>query len=560
MSAPIQFIDLSKNLMAFIYQYLSGKEMALASSSCRKMREAFNQDFLFIELSKRDHLFLPSEGDKFNTWKEYFLYLKQLKTNISSGKPNIGYKMEPYRGHKAPIEAFAIFNHKKEMTTTIVSGDSNGELLTWNIEEDEDGDKIQKRDLILKADSGIAGIKNLNDDCNMIVWTDKNKFYYYNVNMFKKTDKNSERFELEKEFSIDENDNPIKQLYYDAASSTIFMSPNLRGVYQRKNIYSYDLKTYTLNKYKFDYNSIQTNAVLNNNQNNNNHHQGWNAFNNNNNLFGQPIHQPNLFGQPIHQPNNHNFDSIRNTFYEKERGSRQNYFIVTEDKLIAYINYEPIRNRPIAEYVNKMNLPNVFIFNKSTNLLINSYHIDLDNIYNILPIDNSQVAFIGVNINPTNNKSQVALKIYHTNYFVIYTEKILYDNFDFKRFDLVYYANNEVYYLINDKILKKVENIKAKQLKVDNIATLKEILNINCIEGDEFRIVIASDEECIGVFERTTGKLWFFLLSGSKIVYPKSFVKHPAYKGFHIIKVTRNAIVSAIGNLIREYKFTFKRK
>ena len=125
MSSNILLTDLSKNLIVFIYQYLTEKEMILASSASKKMREAFNDDFLFIELSKRDHLFLPSEGEKFNTWREYFLYLRQLKTHNNSGKPNIGFKMIPYRGHKSPIESLTIFSNKKEMINTVVSGDSN---------------------------------------------------------------------------------------------------------------------------------------------------------------------------------------------------------------------------------------------------------------------------------------------------------------------------------------------------------------------------------------------------------------------------------------------------
>ena len=91
-----------------------------------------------------------------------------------------------------------------------------------------------------------------------------------------------------------------------------------------------------------------------------------------------------------------------------------------------------------------------------------------------------------------------------------------------------------------------------------NISTLKEVQSINCIEGDEFRIVIASDELYMSIFDIKTGKLWFILLGGSKTVFPKSFVKHPSYEGFHIIKITRNSIYSVFGNLIREYRFTFK--
>ena len=61
MSSKILLTDLSANMLAFIYQFLEGKDMVLASSACKKMRKAFNQDYIYIELTKRDHLFLPSE-------------------------------------------------------------------------------------------------------------------------------------------------------------------------------------------------------------------------------------------------------------------------------------------------------------------------------------------------------------------------------------------------------------------------------------------------------------------------------------------------------------------
>ena len=266
--------------------------------------------------------------------------------------------------------------------------------------------------------------------------------------MFKKVEKNSERFQLEKEFSIDEDDNPIKQLYNDKASYNIFMSPNLRGEYKKRNLYSFDYKTFTLNKYNFDYNSLQKNFVLSNNQNNNNIQQGWNDFNNN------------LFQPALNYPINPNFNLNNPDINNRTKESRQkneNYFIVTEDKVIAYINYEPVRNRPIAEYINKNNLPNVFVFNKSTKICY-SYRIDLDCIYNILPIDNSKVAFIGSNFNSNNNKKEVVLKVYYINFFTISSEIILYKEQNFEKIDIICYKNNEVIYLINENILKKIEN------------------------------------------------------------------------------------------------------
>ena len=560
--------ELSTNLIAFIYQYLTNKEMTLASSCCKKMRQAFNRDFIYIELAKRDHLFLPSEGEKFGTWKEYFLYLKELNKNLSSGKPNVGFKMIPYRGHKSPIEAVAIFNHKEEMSTTIVSGDSNGEVLTWNT--DEDGDK--EKDLIFKGDSKIVGIKNMNNDSNMLVWTSNNTFYYYNVNMTMKTEKNSERFQLEKEFKIEDNDNPIKQIYYEESSSRLYMSPDFSDDYHLNNIYCYNFKTSTFDKFKFDYNTSQTNSVLNNNNpnnnNNNNMNQGWNAYNNNNNnnnnnLFNPgPIHILPVMPHPFHPlfpPVQPVFDNY-NIRVKDSRKKNINNFVVTEDKVISYINKEPVRHRLICSYNSKRELPNVFVFKKNT-FLPNGYHIDLDKILNILPINNAEVGFIGINTNPNNNRKQVVLKIYYLAYFSLAREIELSDNNEnVEYFDMIFYKNPTLYYLINETKLKKIENIGVKQLTINDIGKLKKITSINCIESDDFRIVIGSDELFLAVFDIKTGKLWFNLLGGSKTVFPKSYVKHPNYEGFHYLKVTRNSIVSLMGNLIREYRFTFKYK
>ena len=546
--------------------------MILASTSSKKMRKAFNQDYIFIELTKRDHLFLPSEGEKFETWKEYFLYLKQLKTNISSGKPNIGFKMIPYRGHKSPIEAFTIFSHKRENKNVIVSGDSEGNVLTWNI--DEDGDK--EKDLIVKADAGIFGIKSINDDSNMLIWTRNNIFYYYNVNMFKKTEKNSERFELVKKFYLGENDNPIKQIYYEESNSRIFMCPDLSDSLKLSNIYSINLKTFLIDKFKFDYNTTQTNLVLNdNNPNNNNiNNQGWNAFNNNNNnnnnnnaagpiLFPNPINplpifpNPNPHILPFH-PLPPVFEPINAGLKESRKNNIKN-FVVNEDKIFLYINKEPIRNRMISSYNNRNSLPNVFYFKKNA-FIANGFHIDLDYIYNILLINNDEVAFIGKK-NTINNETQIVMKIYKTSYFSMSREVVLYKEGNYNnnlKFDLIYYKFPEMYYLINEKYLKQIENVGVNQLKVVDIGTLKDISSINCVEADEFRVVLASDELFMAIFDIKTGKLWFNLLGGSKTVVPKSFVKHPNYEGFNQIQITRNSIVSVIGNLIREYRFTFK--
>ena len=531
--------------IVFIYQYLSIKDMQKASLSCRKFQKAFHQDYLFIELTKRHHLFLPSEGDKFKTWKDYFFYLQQLKKNISDGSPNVGYKMTPYRGHKFPIEALSIFDYKKEMNSLIVSGDSNGEVLTWNV--DEEGDK--EKDVLFKGDSGIIGISSLNDDCNMIVWTQKNTFYYYEVNMFKDTDKNSERFQLIKNISLEDYDNPIKQIYYEKSSQTIYMSPdiNIEDPFKKTNIYALNLESFIISKFHYNYNSEQTNVILNQNQNNQNLNQGWNAFNNNN-IFNPMINPiPLNLDLPVHHE-----------IKVKESNKKKiNYFVVNEDKIFLYINKEPVKKRLISTYSNKNVLPNVFVFNKNTRLF-KSYHIDLDYIYNILLINNNEVAFMGYNL-ISNNGKKVIMKIFSINNFVQLREVYLFNgNQELKTFDLLHFEDQEMYYLINQTLLKKVDNVSVKQLKVTNISTLETVKDINCIEADVFRIILASDEQYIAIFDIKSGKKWFLLLAGSKTVVPKSFVKHPDYEGFHYIDLTRNSLVAVIGNLIREYKFTFK--
>ena len=549
--------DLSYNLIAFIYQYLDGKDMVNASTSNRKMRRAFYQDFIYIELAKRDVLFIPSEGERFGSWKDYYLYLKQLKKNLSSGKPNVGYKMVPYRGHKAPIEAVEVFNHKLTMETTIVSGDTNGEVLTWNFEEDEDGDKLYQKDFIFKGDSKIIGIRNINEDANMLVWTDKNTFYYYSVNMHKKTEKNSERFNLIKEFRIENYDNPIKQIYYEPSSLRLFMSPDLSKDYKLKKIYSYNLKSLIFDEYEFNYNQTQSNLILNNNNANNNNQIGWNAFNNNNNnnnLF--QLHP--LIGVFNNNNLNNNEDILLNDNGKRER--KVNYFVVTEDNLILYINKEPVKKRSISSYNSSNLLPNIFVFNKNTRIS-ESYHIDFDNILNILPISNTEIALIGTKSKGNNFTKKIIMRIYNIKFFNVLREKVLYNeqiNIKLNKFDVIYYKYPEMYYLINEKVLYKINNIGINQLKVEKISTLKEMKSINCIEADMFRIVLASDELYMSIFDLKTGNLWFNLLGGSKTVFPKSFIKHENYNGFHLIKITRNSIVSLIGNLIREYRFTFK--
>ena len=64
----------------------------------------------------------------------------------------------------------------------------------------------------------------------------------------------------------------------------------------------------------------------------------------------------------------------------------------------------------------------------------------------------------------------------------------------------------------------------------------------------------------ISIFDITTGEFWYNFLGGSLSVFPKSYVKHPSFEGFHLLKISRNAIIAVMGNLIRKYNFVFKKK
>ena len=159
--------------------------MVEAAKTCHKFNDALHKDFLMEELAKRDMMFLPMDESRAKTWKEIVDFLNTYKVREKSGKPS-KFKMTPYRGHKSPIEALCTFENRNDFNSTIVSGDSEGNVFTWNegVDEDDEDEIEMKNDLILKADGKIVGIKKFNDENNMIVWTIKNKFYIYDVNMY----------------------------------------------------------------------------------------------------------------------------------------------------------------------------------------------------------------------------------------------------------------------------------------------------------------------------------------------------------------------------------------
>ena len=533
MSEKYEINDLSSNLIAIIFQYLPIKDMFMAAKSSKKFYDAFKKDFLMEQIAKKKMIFLPSDEVRGETWKDILEFLNKLEESEKSGKPS-KYKMTPYRGHKAPIEAVCALENLYNFDTTIVSGDSDGNLFTWNLEVDEDDEdeKIMVKDLIVKLDSKIQGIEKFNNDQNIIVWTEKNKFYIYNVNLYQspKFDKNSKRFELKSEFNIDIDDN-IKQIYYDKNKEKLFLSPDLRGEYNNPIAYSYSLKTLTLEIFNFRYDNIQADFVIKDESAN----QG-NANANNNNLFG-------IIPQ--------------NNFIDR---NHVNCFEVCGDKLVFFLNYEPVRKQLIRKYSCKKLLPNAYFIDEETKLY-KDLHIDLDYIYNIVKISEDKVAFIGLNSN-----NLLSIKIYSTDNLVLLGESILNSDttIHINEFNLLYSGlpeKPELNYLINNKILYHVNLANFKQIRTREInKNLKDVSNVTCIESDRHRIVFASDDLYISIFDITNGEFWYNFLGGSLSVVPSSYVKHPSFEGFHLLKISRNAIIAVMGNLIRKYSFTFKKK
>lgn len=534
MSLKTELNDLSGNLLACIYKYLPTKDMFSVSFCSKKFYNALQKDFLMEELAKRNMFFLKSDENRAETWKEIFKYVKKYEKAESSGKPK-NFRMVPYRGHKKPIEALCAFENNYNFDSTIVSGDDEGNIFTWNLEVDEDDEdeKIMMKDSIFKADAAIKGIKKFKDERYMIFWTVKNKFYIFEVNLFKsdKFDKNSKRFQLITEFSID-NDDVIEQIYYDQDNDKLFLSGDLGGSYMNTLAYCFNLKTLSLEIFNFGYDNIQAEFINKD----------------------EPSPAPGA-PQPIHLDP---FEQILNNYsYTTLRNNNSNNFSICGNKLVVYINKEPVKKRMIKSYSCKKLLPNAFFIDRDSKLY-KDFHIDLDYIYSILKISEDKVGFIGIDPN-----KMLSIKIFSTENPVLVGEKVLYSTAisSLDKFNLLYseFPNKqELYFLINKKELYKMNLANLTQIKVQKIKDLsKDFSQIVCAESDRHRLVIAGNELNVGIFDIRNGDFWYFFLGGSLNVFPKSYVKHPLYEGFHIVQITRNAVICVMGNLIREYKFVF---
>ena len=538
----IKFGDLPTNLISFIYQFLPEKDIFAIAHTAEKFHEALKKDFLMEELVRRDKYFISEEESRAETWYEIFKYLKEKKKNEKKGTPR-NYKMTPYRGHKFPIEAFYAFENENNFGSTIVSGDSDGNVFTWNLEVDEDDEdeKIMNPDLIIKADGKIKGIQKLNDSGNkMIIWTEYNKFYIYNVLLHKSKEfvKNSKRFQLITEFYIEDVSYTVKQIYYDKKSDKIYLSADFSGKYGNTCIYSFNLKSLSLDQYNFSYDKIQSELVKKDEAG-----QGQQ-----NNQIIDPFEAELEFFM------NDTINNSTDAYFKKRKISN---FVICGDKLILYINFDPVKKILIEKYNCRKLLPNAYYFDLGKKSY-KDYHIDLKYINDIVKINEDKVGFIGIN-----NNNKLVIQIYSSENSIFIGEGELFPEKagSIHQFDFLYSnlpEGLEFYYLINNNQLYKMNLGNFKQIKKSLINNnMNAVSNVNCIESDKHKIVLASSKLYIAIFDIISGEFWYIFLGGSLTVIPKSFLKHPNFEGFHILQVTNNSVIAAHGNLIREYKFVF---
>ena len=186
----------------------------------------FLNDYIWEEFVKHQEFFLPGEGENFSSWKNYFTYLIKLKNNIKVTSNKKGYKMIPYRGHKAIITALNYIILDNELTKIIVSGDQNGIINTWKI--DEDGD--YEPDRINDTKSEIIDIKIY--DNIMILWNKNSNFYIYKIDLNSQNiniNNNSQRFNLIYQHNITIENIDIKYIDWINEEDTIICSVDLNN-------------------------------------------------------------------------------------------------------------------------------------------------------------------------------------------------------------------------------------------------------------------------------------------------------------------------------------------
>ncbi len=174
------FDKINSNLLGYIISFLDHKDVIQSSLINKKFKKALNSENLWESMILQNELFVQYDKDSFRSWKKLYFFLYKLKSNITGGKPNIGFRMKPMRGHKEIVTSMVIYE-KSSFEHFVISGDKNGSVLYWikNEEDDYEPKEIMKSE----SDSEIVNLK--------IIKLSENDFYYYCGNLkLNQNDKN----------------------------------------------------------------------------------------------------------------------------------------------------------------------------------------------------------------------------------------------------------------------------------------------------------------------------------------------------------------------------------
>lgn len=509
------FKKLRSNLISYLYLFFPPREIIYISQINSIFYKALSNDFIWESFAKTEDLFIPSERESFSRWKDYFIYLTKLKTNLKSGKASLSFKMTPYRGHKSVITAVLPIPMSNGPYSVIISGDEKGNVYTWNLDEDEDYEKV----VICETGSSIVDIRLYNND-KVVFWNTENEFYLYEVNVqhYKNKTKiknNGERFRLINHFTIDFGDKNIKieQFQFDKDFTSIYVCSNFYDKYIFKD--SHCIKLYSLITGKvikiFDINyDINTKVKV----------------------------------------RELNFQEDLNLDLIKYPNKKTSCFAINSNFLYTFSNYDLQKFLILSRYDQKIKLPNVFAYNIRFGINY-SFKIELQYIFDVFILThNSNVCFFGIN----KENQTVLMEFKHeSNDFKL--EKSIIISPNTKKVEFLSYYDNVMNFLIDNNSVSSIDMLKFSPKKTVTFDYQQDNKVCNSYSSDKYRFVAGFSNNLIKVFNIQTGQMWYNLLGGSMTIIPKSFISHPNYTGFHIIKLTRWSIVGVLGNLIREYSF-----
>jgi hypothetical protein len=179
----------STNLVGYLLQFVNHKDVFTCGKVNKKFHKALNSEYLWETLVLQNELFVSGDRNSFTNWKNLYLSLHKLKSNLKGGKPNIGFKMKPMRGHTSYIVSAVVYEVSGKFgVNKIISADKEGNVFHWIVNEDEDYENV----LLAKFESQVIDMRiikkeeldykereNINSDVLLI--TEKNSVTYGNI-------------------------------------------------------------------------------------------------------------------------------------------------------------------------------------------------------------------------------------------------------------------------------------------------------------------------------------------------------------------------------------------